>query len=314
MKPKYPFHAVRVYLTERCNANCPTCFNRMNRTKSQMCKEKFEQICDYFSNLGINHIKIMGGEPTFHEDFSEMIALSQRYFDAVHIFTNGTNPTQLDNVVFREKDSLIYNFLFASKYTDQTIQPDKNFNRALEIIVNTSTDVNHLLSNYIQLEEKYGNIFRPCLTLDCTSNIFKDKQIIVPKLKEIESYFMEHEIPFKYDHKVPYCFAYKSELHLGNNGLCKVEDTVLIDADYNLRFCNQFSEKIINIFEGERIIPWNILENYLVEVFYHNQLNALDKICRGCVFYNKSCNGGCFINSKEISKQDILMNTDFPLK
>lgn len=314
MKTKYPFHAVRVYLTEQCNASCPSCFNRMNRTKSQMTKEKFELLCDYFSKLGIEHIKIMGGEPTIHEDFSELIAIAQHYFKAVHIFTNGTAPEQLNNVNFRENDSIIYNFLFASKYTDETIQINKSFSRSLEIIVNASTNVNLLLSNYIKLIEKYGNIFRPCLTLDCASNIFAEKKIIIPKLQEIEKYFMEHKIPFKYDHKVPYCFAYKTGLHFGNNGLCRIEDTVLIDADYNLRFCNQFSNKILNIFENEMIMPWSILENYLAEVFYRNQLNALEKICRGCVFYNKSCNGGCFINSKMISRQDIIMNTELPLK
>lgn len=313
MKIKYPFHSVRVYLTERCNANCPSCFNRMNRTKSQMAIEKFKLICKYFNSLDIKHIKIMGGEPTIHEQFSQMIAIAQFYFESVHVFTNGTNPAPLSNIAFRKTDSIIYNFLFASKYTEEIIQPEKTFNRALEIIINSSTKTDQLISNYIKLEEKYGNIFRPCLTLDCASNIFKEKNIILPKLKEVEKYFIDHKIPFKYDHKVPYCFAYKTGLHFGNNGLCKIEDTVLIDADYNLRFCNQISDKIINIFEGEKIIPWNILENYLAEVFYTNQLNALNKICKSCVFYNKYCNGGCFINSEIISKQDIIMNTNLPL-
>lgn len=76
----------RVYVTEKCNANCPSCFNAKSRTSKEMSLEEFEKLCEYLSSNGIKHLKIMGGEPTVHKDFEELVKISQKYFREITIF------------------------------------------------------------------------------------------------------------------------------------------------------------------------------------------------------------------------------------
>ena len=40
---KYKFSAVRFYVTEKCNASCPNCFNAQTRSNSEMDLTKFTQ-------------------------------------------------------------------------------------------------------------------------------------------------------------------------------------------------------------------------------------------------------------------------------
>ena len=53
--------------------------------------------------------------------------------------------------------------------------------------------------------------------------------------------------------------------------------------------------------------------NYLSMKFKNIQYTSLSKICKDCVFYDKYCNGGCFISKDIISKSDIYQNTLLPI-
>ena len=113
--------SIRVYITEKCNADCPTCFNKDERSSASMSFEMFRQICDLFSENGIGHIKIMGGEPTLHPEFKDFVAYSQTKFAHIHLFTNGvTNKLQQLNL--REGDSIVYNFRFADSLNEAILR------------------------------------------------------------------------------------------------------------------------------------------------------------------------------------------------
>lgn len=312
-KDKINFKAIRVYLTEKCNANCPTCFNANNRANAEMTPDKFELICRYFNQQGIKGIKIMGGEPTVHGNFSKMIKIAQKYFSRIFIFSNGLRKDAFNELEMRENDVITYNFNFANSYSDEIFLLNQKFVRYFEIQVNATKNEIKIINQIDELYNKYGNIFTVALTLDCTSDIFTEKEVVVKKLQYIEKYLIEKKCSFVYDHKMPYCYLYGTGLHAGFDALCAPYDSCLIDAEYNLRMCNQHPEKIINIFSGGKIIPWAILENYLFEKFYELQLVALKKICRECVFYNSVCNGGCFITSPKVTKELVFSKTDFPM-
>ena len=103
--------SIRVYVTERCNANCPSCINAMSRTKSEMSVENFTLLCKYLSSNGVVHLKMMGGEPTVHNDFEKLVEIAQNHFSGMTIFTNGIN-NRIGNIKLRDDDSVTYNFLF----------------------------------------------------------------------------------------------------------------------------------------------------------------------------------------------------------
>lgn len=302
---------IRFYLTENCNANCSTCFNRNTRGKSYMRVDKFEQLCAYFRDNKVPVLKIMGGEPTLHPDFQIMTEIAQKYFKKICVFTNGLSE-DLQKFNPRKSDSITYNFRFSKKISKENLMLDKLGRRSLEIQVSEKTDVKVLMDE-IKRYSSYGKMFVN-FTLDCTENIFLHRQEIATKYESLWLQCKEMGILAGKDHIVPLCFLYGTRIPLKSaKSICRLDCTGLIDADYNLRHCNQFSDHLINMFVGDRIIPYNILVNYLKSKHIKLQDTALDKICKDCVFYGKNCNGGCFVAKDNITKEDILNNTDFPL-
>ena len=99
----------RVLITEKCNADCPSCFNKSIRQGHEMALSDFIKICEYLKEEGrITTLKIMGGEPTVHPNFADIVRNAQSYFESVHIFTNAINNA-IETIELRKKDSVIYN-------------------------------------------------------------------------------------------------------------------------------------------------------------------------------------------------------------
>lgn len=302
---------IRFYITENCNANCSTCFNRNTRGNSSMHLDKFERLCAYFKENNVPILKIMGGEPTLHPDFQTMTVIAQSYFKGVAIFTNGLSQN-IQKFNPRKTDTITYNFRFSKKISRKNLMLDKLGGRGLEIQISENTNVDLLLDE-IKHFVSYGKL-RINFTLDCTENIFLHRKEIATKYEKLWFQCKEMGILAGKDHSVPLCFLYGTKIPVKSaKSICRLDCTGLIDADYNLRHCNQFSDHLINMFVGDRIIPYNILVNYLTSKHIKLQDTVLDKICKDCVFYGKNCNGGCFIAKNNITKDDIINNTDFPL-
>lgn len=303
--------AIRVYVTERCNANCSNCFNANNRMNKEMSLSDFSDLCKYLQKNGYNHLKIMGGEPTLHEQFPEIIHVAQENFTTISIFTNGLLDS-VKKIKLRKSDSIIYNFNFNKSLSLEKMFFSIGGTRAFEIQVNPKTNEEILVSRILELTKGFD--VRLSLTLDCTANIFIEKSSVIPKLRYIEAKLFENNKSFSYDHKIPLCYLYKTGLHFSNNHKCTTKDAGLIGADLSFRFCNQHSGILINLKDGNDFLPWSIIDNYIKKSFYEIQQKALDKYCLNCIFYDSKCNGGCWIPKDSITKDDIINNTSFPVK
>ena len=304
--------SIRIYLTENCNANCSNCFNRNTRGKSYMEVEKFEKLCAYFNENSVPRIKIMGGEPTLHPDFARMTEIAQKYFKYVSVFTNGLCEN-LKTFKPRKNDGIVYNFRFSKMMTKKTLMLDKEGVRSLEVQISGKTDADNLISE-IKRVVSYGEKIKVNLTLDCTENIFLHRKEISNRYEKVWDLLTKAKVELRKDHVVPLCFLYGTKIPVYDSfSKCRLECTGLIDADCNLRHCNQFSERLIQLFDGENIIPYKILINYLRAKHMELQTKVLNKLCKDCVFYESHCNGGCYIAKDNISREDIFINTDFPL-
>ena len=310
-KYEHTLTSMRVYVTERCNANCPNCFNAKSRSDTEMSTETFNQLCIWLSENGITHLKILGGEPTIHKNFETIIGIAQKYFKSISIFSNGLED-KIKNLTLRENDSIIYNFLFNREFSKEKFHLENGGSRSLEVQVHKDSDEVLLTKRIIELVNIDRKKIHFSLTLDCTSNIFKEKQIVVPKLQYIESVLQKNNFSFSYDHKMPFCYLYKTGLHPGNTGSCDIETSAVIDSSLNLRYCLQNPEILTKLKQDNKFIPWQILLNHLYHRYYELRLTSLNKICLNCVFYSKYCNGGCWIPKDYIKREDILNNTDFP--
>ena len=85
---------VYIEITNRCNLNCRTCYNRsgLNKCTEEIPVEKIEEIMQTLSRYGANRFLFSGGEPSLHSQFHRLLEMTERYPNASFGFvTNGTN-------------------------------------------------------------------------------------------------------------------------------------------------------------------------------------------------------------------------------
>ena len=89
--------SVYVEITNQCNLNCRTCYNRsgLNRTREELSCEDLEQLIQLFLPLGLKHLSLSGGEPTLHSAFDKVLGLTERYPQLqFSLTTNGTTNSR----------------------------------------------------------------------------------------------------------------------------------------------------------------------------------------------------------------------------
>jgi MoaA/NifB/PqqE/SkfB family radical SAM enzyme len=80
-------------ITNRCNFNCSTCYNRsgLNKETVEMNIENIKSAISLFCSLGATGFSVAGGEPLLHSRIEELLDLTEQYknksFDFV---TNGS--------------------------------------------------------------------------------------------------------------------------------------------------------------------------------------------------------------------------------
>jgi radical SAM protein with 4Fe4S-binding SPASM domain len=82
---------IQLYTTLRCNMSCHFCFNRGVTPVPDMRIGDFEKILSRLKDLDIRHLDILGGEPTLHPGFREMMDMACRAHVKTTVSTNGLN-------------------------------------------------------------------------------------------------------------------------------------------------------------------------------------------------------------------------------
>lgn len=300
---------IRIYITENCNSKCANCFNAHERGTATIDIEHFLELCDYFKSNGVDTIKIMGGEPTVHPYFLEIMKIAQDYFPEVYLFTNAINDKILDFNP-RQNDAIIYNFRFSKQLTESKLLLDKPGRRSLEIQITNATKIDKVYSEIISVCGNFTDRINPCLTFDCTQNIFENKDVLINKYIKIRNLCEKFGFVVGQDHLVPLCFLYGSEIKMPQTGcICQENCAGLIDANYNIKFCNQYPQILGNLYESKALMPFEKYLNLLSMQRTVIQNTAKEKLCGRCPFYDLYCNGGCFISKEYIKADSVLTNT-----
>ena len=306
-------HMVRMWVTERCNALCPHCMNVSSRGNAQMPFEKFELLCDYFVSNHFDKIGIMGGEPTIHPDFLQIMSKAQESFGIVYLFTNALYADNLILYKPRKRDAIIYNFSFSKSITKEKLMLDKDGERILDVVVNSNTDIVELEKEIRRVASYDSQRIQVQLVLNNSCNIFAEKKEIIKKINAIyNSIASNTNIRVVFQCGAPLCFTYGESLPpFSYNTMCP-DEAVLIDGSCNVCFCNIHTDRLINIFQGMDLIPYKILNNYIRKESLRIKQICLDKICKDCFFYASECNGKCHISQDCIAREDIIANTKLP--
>jgi cyclic pyranopterin phosphate synthase len=83
-------NSLRISLTQRCNFNCFFCHQEgESGPNGEVTPEEIETIVSVAAELGINKVKLTGGEPLLRHDVVEIVRKISPYVDEVSMTTNG---------------------------------------------------------------------------------------------------------------------------------------------------------------------------------------------------------------------------------
>jgi MoaA/NifB/PqqE/SkfB family radical SAM enzyme len=83
--------SVDVYISSQCNRRCTYCFLPAEFFASgvRMSVEEFSKIVDWSQRQGVSEITLLGGEPSLHRSFADMVGLAHSRGLKVRVVTNG---------------------------------------------------------------------------------------------------------------------------------------------------------------------------------------------------------------------------------
>ena len=127
---------VYIEITNRCNLNCRTCYNRsgLNQTTQEISVEQLERIMNTLSRYGADRFLFSGGEPSLHSQFHELLTLTDRYPQYSFGFvTNGTrhDPVWIDYLNTHSNMTLQISLDGANEAQNCLTRGNGNFEKAL---------------------------------------------------------------------------------------------------------------------------------------------------------------------------------------
>lgn len=101
-----------ILLTNICNQKCSYCFavNQLEREKAEMSFKDLKFVLSFLKRSRENTIRLMGGEPTLHSQFSKVINYILSQDLKVHIFTNGLFNIGIANFLKSKGKDIKYSF------------------------------------------------------------------------------------------------------------------------------------------------------------------------------------------------------------
>lgn len=304
---------VRIWVAEGCNAFCPHCMNASERTSVEMDIDHFYSICQYFAENGMTKVSLMGGEPTTNKAFPEMYRIAQRYFPEVLLFTNGINEQALKTCYPRPSDAIVYNFYHSNVLDKERLLLGREGDRIMDIVVDGTSNICKIVNEAYRITLLGNGGVSLHLVLNNSTDIFSDRKRIAKNLTLLYDELIR--IPnsrVTCQISAPYCFIYGLKLPPHQYSSICPEEAVLIDGSYNVRFCNLHSKQLINLFQNDTVIPFQILRNYVRNESAKMRTIAFEKICHKCILFQTKCNGKCHIFQDCITEDSIINNTELP--
>ena len=116
---------LRISLTERCNLRCLYCMPEegidLSSNTALLTTKELYQLSSLFVSLGIEKIRLTGGEPTLRKDLSSIIEYLSTLSPQLHTIAITTNGILLH----KQLDTLINNGLNQINISLDTLKPDK---------------------------------------------------------------------------------------------------------------------------------------------------------------------------------------------
>ena len=94
IKDKYerPILSLRISITNKCNENCLYCHHDgMEKSTEEMTPDEIYRICKIAKDIGVQKIRLSGGEPLMRKDIIEIVSkIASLNFKDISLTSNGT--------------------------------------------------------------------------------------------------------------------------------------------------------------------------------------------------------------------------------
>lgn len=114
-----PKNEFRISITSGCNMKCVYCHNEGNKVISQLSKDDIENLIKSSYDLGLEQVRITGGEPLIHKEIYDICQmLTEKYHLKVGI---NTNIIEIDKLMYMIEKGWIYRVVVGIDYFDGEI-------------------------------------------------------------------------------------------------------------------------------------------------------------------------------------------------
>lgn len=158
---------VYIEITNQCNLNCQTCYNRsgLNRERKELSFEEIEAIMLKFKEFGLKRLLLSGGEPTLHSQFNKILTLIDKYPEInFGIVTNGTNHNEklIEYLNSRENLSLQISLDGSDEFYNSKTRGKGNFEKTLAFAKKTNGTKNSKLLKMVVSQSNFDDVENFC--------------------------------------------------------------------------------------------------------------------------------------------------------
>lgn len=294
-------------VTYKCNKKCPYCFaiEHIQEYPQEMSIENFKKALDWIGNRLVG---IIGGEPTLHSHFEEILQEIEKRNGRMNLFTNGIFEEKKAQTI---KNSNSINLIFlnlnpSTFYTEkEQAQIEKNLSvfsgNKLVLSVNLNPEINY---EHVLRALKKFNVFGLRFDIPRPNHSKKNKFMNMGEIKEFvpkiiqfvkETRAINQNMLIDWDCCIPRCIFSEQQLDSLKEAnvqlmhFCK--GYFDINPDLSAFHCMGFSGvKIENILKFKNLDEaWHYLLEKTKPI---REKTVLFEECGECVYFPETCQGG----------------------
>lgn len=249
-----------IFLTGKCNLKCSYCFASefVNKKDAEFSIENFIKVLEFIKKTS-KHVGLIGGEPTLHAKFDEIldVLLKDEDIKASTIYTNGLEVDKYIEKISNKKFKLLVNCNSPKIIGEKNYEALKN---NLKLLAKEKKSDIHLGININQQEENYSYIFdllnivkepvlrvSPAISNDFkTGNILDEYKKIKPTIMKVYKNCIKNNIiPSADCNALPYCILDKNDKQIM---LDIVNLSKKLKINYDIVAACQTCKPVIDIF------------------------------------------------------------------
>jgi len=328
-KENFKLKSVGIEITWNCNKRCSYCYlacsNQKNTSQNEMSVSTFKQIIEKIWTSGVREVYLIGGEPTVHSDFSQLVKIMNGYkWEKTGICTNGVGISSANQKLIKQVfDYVSVSIRGNSDTTTKVTSVQTSFQETINFLKFLSENKTNQIIISLDLLPQYFTQFNEIIDLLEQNNIkfdnlaihriapigsASDKDVLTPDqyrklLKKIDIVSTKKGYQIEFEDALPLCLLEKKYWKYINTCRCGI-DKVWVDTKGNVRRCACSYGNVGNVIKTSLQNVWNSdnLKKF-------RSFDWVSPECKKCGVFDK-CRGGC-ASSKGVEFFDLDRFSDY---